>query len=111
METESAHVAQGRRHTASDYNMINMVSHAPFISTNHIIKYTIMLLEKYGLKQEEYFKVPNKGWMEVNFILINGQQRTAEKYTGKLPFIYILQIRDLRHEHPHGHYNTTMKQP
>ena len=57
METESAHVAQGRRHTASDYNMINMVSHAPFISTNHLVKYTMMLFEKDGLKQEEDFKI------------------------------------------------------
>ena len=110
MEIESSHGAHEKRHAAGDSNTTNRVSHAPFISTNHLIKCTITLLEKDGLKQNLDFKVPCKGWVEMQFTSSNEQKKTAEQYTGRLPFICVLQTCDLRNEHPHGHYNAKLKQ-
>ena len=51
MEMEITHGAHERRHAASDSNATNRISHAPFISTNHLIKITVQLLETYGTKK------------------------------------------------------------
>ena len=58
VEMKSAHGAHERRHTAGDSDATNRISHATFISTNHLIKGTIQLLEKDGLKQGVDLKVP-----------------------------------------------------
>ena len=47
METEIAHRAYERIHAAGDYDATNRISHVTFISTNHLIKITIQILEKY----------------------------------------------------------------
>ena len=44
METESAHVVYERRHAAGDFDATNRISHAPFISTNNLVKITIQIL-------------------------------------------------------------------
>ena len=72
METESAYRVYERIHTAGSSDTTNMVSHGPFISTNHLIKCTIILLENNGLKQEEDFKIPLKSWVEMQFTSNNG---------------------------------------
>ena len=87
----------------------NSISHAPFISTNHLIKSTIQILEKYGLKQGVEFKVPSKSWVSLNFTSNNGQRHTANRYTGRLTLIRVLQYRELQNYHHHGHYNANMK--
>ena len=51
MEIEVVYGVHERRYAASDSNATNRVSHAPFISTSHLIKCKIILLEKYGSKQ------------------------------------------------------------
>ena len=67
MEMESAHGEHARRHSAADYYATNILSHAPFISTIHLIKSTMQLLEKYLLKQVVDFKVPSKSWVSLQF--------------------------------------------
>ena len=57
METERSHGEHERRHDAGDSDSTNRISHAHFIYTNHIIKSTIQLIEKYGMKQGVDFKV------------------------------------------------------
>ena len=58
MGMESAHGEHERRHAAGDSDSTNRISHAHFISTKHLIKSNIQLLEKDGLKQGVDFKVP-----------------------------------------------------
>ena len=58
METETAHGSHDRSHAAGDYDNTSRISHDPFISTNHLIKITMQLLEKDVLKQDVDFKVP-----------------------------------------------------
>ena len=67
METEIAHGVHETRHAAGDYDATNRISHDNFISTNHLIKITIQLLEKYGLNQGVDFKVPSKCWLSLHF--------------------------------------------
>ena len=73
MDTESARGAHERRHYSGDYDATNRISYATFISTIHIIKITIHLIEKYGLKQCVDFKVPSKIWVSLQFTSKNGQ--------------------------------------
>ena len=77
MEIESAYGAHHRIHSAIDYDTTNRISHYPVISTNHIIKITIQLLEKYGLNQGVDFKVPSNSWVRLKFMSNNRQQRTS----------------------------------
>ena len=58
METESAHRAHESRNAAGDYYATNSISHVTYISTKHLIKSTIQILEKYVLKKYVDFKVP-----------------------------------------------------
>ena len=58
METESSHGSHERRNSAGDYDSTNSISHATYISTKHIIKSTIQILEKDVLKKGVDFKVP-----------------------------------------------------
>ena len=58
METESAHGVHDRRHAAGDYDDINRISHAPFMSTKHLIKSTIQLITNNVLKKGVDFKFP-----------------------------------------------------
>ena len=60
METENAHGKHDRRHAAGDSDANNMILYAPFISTNHLIKSTIQIFEKYVVKQGVDFKLPSK---------------------------------------------------
>ena len=73
METEFAHGAHERRNAAGDSDSTSRISHDYFISTNHITKRTIKLLEKYGLKQGDEFKVPSKSWVRLQLTSNNGQ--------------------------------------
>ena len=109
-DTESTHGAYERRHAAGDSDATNRLSHDTLIYTNHIIKSTIQLIEKYGLKQGVDLKVPSNIWVSLQFTSNNGQQRTAERYTVRLNFFRALQTRELRDDHPHGNYNENMKQ-
>ena len=102
METESAHGVHERRHAASDSYSTNRISHSPFMSTNHLIKSTIKLLKKDGLKKYFDFKVLSKSWVSLQFTSNNGQQLTAYIYTGLLPFFHALQTLELYNDHPHG---------
>ena len=103
MDIESSHSAHERTRAAGDSDATNRISHDTFISTNHLIKSTIHLLEKYGLKQGVDFKVTSKSWVSLQFTSNNGQQRTAQRYTGRLTFVCALQNRDLRNDYPHGY--------
>ena len=58
METECAHEAHERRHAAGDYDAINRISHATFMSTKHLIKSTIQLITNNVLKKGVDFKFP-----------------------------------------------------
>ena len=58
METESAHGSHESRNTAGDYDATNRISHATFMSTKHLIKSTVQILEKDILKKGVDFKVP-----------------------------------------------------
>ena len=78
MEIESAHREHERRHAVGDYDAINMISHDPFIYTNHIIKSTIQILEKDILKQGVDFKVSSTIWMILQFKSNNEQQQTPK---------------------------------
>ena len=93
METEIAHGAHYRRHASGDSDSTNSISHDPLISTNRIIKITIQLLKKYGLKKVVDFKVPSNTWVILQFMSNNGQQRIADRYTEQLPFVRSLQTR------------------
>ena len=44
METESAHRVHERIPAAGDYDATNRISHATFISTNHLIKSTVQII-------------------------------------------------------------------
>ena len=57
-ETEIAHGGYDRINSAGDSDATNIISYATFISTNHLIKSTIQLIEKYELKKVVDFKVP-----------------------------------------------------
>ena len=57
-KTEITHKLHDRRHANYDYDSTNRISHATFISTNHLIKITIQILEKDVLKPGIDFKVP-----------------------------------------------------
>ena len=57
METESAHGAHESRNSAGDYDATNSISHATYISTKHLIKITIQILEKDVMKKGVDFKV------------------------------------------------------
>ena len=92
-EIESAHGEHDRRHSAGYYDATNKISHAPFISINHLIKSTMQLLEKYLLKQVVDFKVPSKIWVSLQFMSNNGQQRIDEQYTGIIIFVHALQTQ------------------
>ena len=58
METESSHGVHESRNTAGDYDATNRISHATFMSTKHLIKSTIQILEKDVLKKGVDSKVP-----------------------------------------------------
>ena len=58
METESAHGAHERRNSADYYDATNRISHATYMSTKHLIKSTIQILEKDVLNKGVDFKVP-----------------------------------------------------
>ena len=58
MDTESAHRAHESRNAAGDYDATNIITHATYMSTKHLIKSTIQSLEKYVLKKDVDFKVP-----------------------------------------------------
>ena len=58
MDTESAHRAHESRHDDGDYDATNSISHATYMSTKHLIKSTIQILEKDVLKKGVDFKVP-----------------------------------------------------
>ena len=58
MVTEIAHGAHERRHAAGDYDAINRISHATFMSTKHLIKSTIQLIKNNVLKKGVDLKVP-----------------------------------------------------
>ena len=103
METEIAHWAHKRRHTANDSDSTNRISHDSFISTNHLIKITMQLLEKDLLNQRVYLKVPSKSWVSLQFTSNHGHRQTYDRYTGRLPFVCALQTQELRNDHPHGH--------
>ena len=45
METEIAHRAHESRNAAGDYDSTNIISHATYMSTKHLIKSTIQILE------------------------------------------------------------------
>ena len=57
MDTESAHRAHESRNSAGDYDSTNSISNATYISTKHLIKSTIQILEKDVLKKGVDFKV------------------------------------------------------
>ena len=103
MDIESLHSAHERTRAAGDYDATNRISHDTFISTNHLIKITIQLLEKYRLKQGVDLKVTSKSWVSLQFMSNNGQQRTAQRYTGRLTFVCALQTREFRNDYPHGY--------
>ena len=46
---ESAHEVHERIHYDGEYDATNRISHVPFVSTNHLVKFTIHILEKDGL--------------------------------------------------------------
>ena len=50
MDMESAHGVHDKIHSSGGYDDTNRISHAPFISTNHLIKTTIPILDKDVLK-------------------------------------------------------------
>ena len=91
MEIEILHGARERIHAPGDYYAINRISNSPFLFTNHLIKTTIQLRVKDGLKQGVDFKASSKNWVRLQSTSNNGQQQTYEKYTGKLPFVHSLQ--------------------
>ena len=110
LETKGAHGVHERRYAAGDSDASNRISHAPIISTNHLIKITIQLLENYGFKQGVELKVSSNSWVGLKCMPNNGQQQTSKQYTGKIPFLRALQTRELCNDHPHNHYNADMKQ-
>ena len=73
METETAHGAHDRSHAAGDYDNTSRISHDPFISTNHLIKSTMQILEKDVLKQDVDFKVTSNNCVSLQFTSKNGQ--------------------------------------
>ena len=58
METDSAHGVHESIHASSGYDATNRVSHAHFISINHLIKGTIQLIKNNVLKKGVDFKFP-----------------------------------------------------
>ena len=72
IEAESAHGAHERIYSSVYFDTTNRISHAPFISFNHLIKSTMHLLEWYGLKQIGDFKLPSKSWASLKFMSNNG---------------------------------------
>ena len=99
METEIAHGASERRHAAGNSHVTNRISHDNF--TKRLIKITMNIIEKYGLKEGVELKVPSKIWMSLQFTSNNGQIRTADKYTVRLPFARALQTQKLCIDQPH----------
>ena len=57
MDTEITHGAHESINAAGDYDDTNSISHATYMSTKHLIKSTIQILEKDVLKQGVDFKV------------------------------------------------------
>ena len=109
IETEIAHGVHKRRHAAGDSDATNRISHSSFISTNYLIKITIQIFEKDGLKQGIEFKFLSKSWVSLHFTSNNGQRRIAQLYTGRFPFVCALPTQDLRNDHPQKHKNAKMK--
>ena len=58
MDMESAHWAYESRNAAGDYDATSSISHSTYMSTKHLIKSTIQILEKDVLKKGVDFKVP-----------------------------------------------------
>ena len=73
METETEHGVHGRSHAAGDYDNTSRISHDPFISTNHLIKSTMQILEKDVLKQDVDFKVTSNNCVSLQFTSKNGK--------------------------------------
>ena len=73
-----AHGAHERIYSSVYFDNTIRISHSPFISTNHIIKSTIHLLENCGLKQVVGFKLSSNSWVRLNFTSNNEQRHTAK---------------------------------
>ena len=78
MDTKNAHGAHERIYSSVYFDTTIRISHSPFISTNHIIKSTIHLLENCGLKQVVGFKLSSNSWVRLNFTSNNEQRHTAK---------------------------------
>ena len=68
------------------------------------------MLEDEGKQIDVDFKAPCKSWLYLQLSPNHEHRRTANRYTGNLPYKLSLQKKDIRGDHPHAHYVSAMKQ-
>ena len=112
LETDAGAGAHRRRHASSDEHTTVNVSYAPaVVSVSQLIQKTTTLLVDVDKKVEGVdFRVPSLSWAYLQLSPTHENRKTAERYTGELPFKRVLQSRTSRDtSHPHGHWTATMK--
>ena len=111
LERENGSGAQSKRHPLADAESTNTVSFAPgIVSIPQLQRATVkFLIEEKGKVKDVDFRVPSLSWIYLQLSPNNEYKKTAERYTGSIPFKLALQCRDFRLDHPHGHWNARMK--
>ena len=110
LELENGTGAHSKRHAATDEETTNAVSYAPgIVSIPQLRRETIKLLEEEGKQIDINFKAPCVSWLYLQLSPNHEHRKTAERYTGVLPYKLSLQRKDLRADHPHAHWVSAMK--
>ncbi len=111
LDFENGSGAHHRRHAVGDATTTNEISFAPGImSIRELISKTVEALVKDGKVEGTDFAVPSECWVSLQLSPNNQFAATAERYTGRLPYVRKMISRSARDDsHPAARWNCVMK--